>query len=530
MPQQITSAFAKLLAMVRAFTVAQRTIALIGLALLVVAIVAVASWISTPQMRALYSDLAPADASAIVEQLGANGVPYELTNGGATVLVPADQVYEQRLKIAASGLTPTEESGYSLLDGMGLTASSFQQTVTYKRALEGELASTLSAMAGVETATVQLALPEESVFVSQTPDPSASVFVKAKGGSTFSDDQVQAMVQFVSSSVPGMDPQGVSVVDASGAVLSAEGGIKNASSNKQTAEYEGRVQSNIQAMLDRIVGPGNAVVSVTADLDFDATERTSEKFESDKDALPLTERTTSEEYTGTGSNATGVLGPDNIAVPNGDSNGRYTNTAVEKANSVDKITEHTKTAPGTVRRQSVSVAVSAAAAQSLNMQDVEDMVASAAGIDAKRGDTVLVTRLAFDDTAALAAQEALAQADAQAQVAAKNEMYRNIAIAVLILVAFIVFAVRRKRRRAAEQTVDGELINEIGAPGTFDTEPFDAVTLLNEIEMPEIPELPTSADLVEQAAERKRQDVVVLADQDPAQVANHLRELMEVGR
>ncbi len=158
------------------------------------------------------------------------------------------------------------------------------------------------------------------------------------------------------------------------------------------------------------------------------------------------------------------------------------------------------------------------------------MVASAAGIDAKRGDTVLVTRLAFDDTAALAAQEALAQADAQAQVAAKNEMYRNIAIAVLILVAFIGFAVRRKRRRAAEQTVDGELINEIGAPGTFDTEPFDAVTLLNEIEMPEIPELPTSADLVEQAAERKRQDVVVLADQDPAQVANHLRELMEVGR
>ena len=106
MPQQLTTAFGKLIAAIRGFSLAQRTLALIGLAILAVVLVTAGTWMSKPQMRALYTDLAPADASAIVEILTTDGVPYELTNGGGTIMVPADQVYGERLKVAASGLTP----------------------------------------------------------------------------------------------------------------------------------------------------------------------------------------------------------------------------------------------------------------------------------------------------------------------------------------------------------------------------------------------------------------------------------------
>lgn len=529
MPRQLTTAFSKLLATVREFSLAQRTIALIGMALLVVAIIAVSTWITKPQMRALYTDLAPADAAAIVDQLSSEGVPYELTNNGATVMVPAEQVFDQRLKIASAGITPTSESGYSLLDSMGLTSSSFQQDVTYKRALEGELAATVQAMSGIEAATVQLALPKESVFVSETADPSASVFVKASRGSGFAEEKVHAIVQFIASAVPGMKNEHVSVIDDSGEVLSAQGIAQGGVSSKETAQYESRVAGRIQSMLDRILGAGQAVVSVAAELDYDATERTSETFESNPDAQPLTERESVEEYTGSGRGSAGVLGPDNIAVPDGDEDGSgtYTNTTAERSNAVDKVTEHTLTAPGTLRKQAISVAVDQTAAANIDMGELEGMVAAAAAIDPERGDQVIVTRLAFDNSMAQQAQEALAAATAEAEADRKSRLIRDGAIAVLIvLAALITLAVVQARRRRSSQVIEPYDIGEV----TFEdsTGRIDPDALLSQINMPEMLELPPAADAEAQATERKRQDVATLVDEKPAEIAEHLRNLMAV--
>src|SRR5690606_36009591 len=130
-----------------------------------------------PTYAPLYTGLAATDASAVVEQLEASGVSYQLADGGATVMVPKDSVYQMRLKTAAAGLPAASDGGYSLLDEMGMGSSEFQQSTTYKRAMEGELAKTISAMKGVETASVQLALPEDTVFVAEKADPTASVFV-----------------------------------------------------------------------------------------------------------------------------------------------------------------------------------------------------------------------------------------------------------------------------------------------------------------------------------------------------------------
>ncbi len=115
----------------------------------------------------------------MVDQLSSEGVQYELTDGGSTVLVPADQLYSMRLKLAAAGLPANEDGdGYSLLDGMSMTSSEFQQQTTYQRAIEGELAKTIGAMQGVDSASVKLALPTDSVFVSEQQDPTASVFIR----------------------------------------------------------------------------------------------------------------------------------------------------------------------------------------------------------------------------------------------------------------------------------------------------------------------------------------------------------------
>ena len=525
MPQQITSALGRVTSSIREFTVAQRTLALIGLAVAVVGVVALSMWFSRPQFSPLYTDLAPADASAIVDQLTAQGVKYQLTNGGSTVLVPTESVYDMRLKVAASGMSPSADGGYSLLDDMGMTSSEFQQDVTYKRALEGEMGKTVSSMQGVELATVKLAMPAESVFVDQATDPTASVFVKTRSGVTLTDDQVQSIVNLVSASVEGMKATDVAVIDSSGAVLSAVGtGLAGSGGNKQTVEYEQRVAQSIQAMLEPIVGVGKAVVTVTADLDYDATERTQESFTSAEGVLPLTERSTTEQFTGTGNTATGVLGPDNIQVPTGDGDGSYTNETNEANNAVDKLTEHTVTAPGTVRRQSVAVAVDAAAAAAVDMAQLQAMVSSASGFDEARGDVVTVSQLPFDTSSAESAQAALDAAAAADEAAARSQMMRTLIIAGVALLAVILLAIflaRRNRNRAdPRESLDLGDLPIMDEPLAL--EPADLDTQL--LELPEVPELPSAEQI---SIERKRNDVALLVDEQPEQVAELLRGWMD---
>lgn len=240
MPPQITGFFQRFGAGLKSFSAGQRTIAVIGAALLVVGIVALSAWLTRPALTPLFSGLKSTDASGIVDQLKKDNIPYELSDGGATILVPQEKVYDERLKAAAAGLPTAAATGYSLLDKMGVTSSEFQQSVTYKRALEGELASTISAMDGVKTAAVRLAIPEKTVFVSKAPDTTASVFVETAAGTTLSSDKVQAIVHLTSAAIENLKPTNVSVVDSQGNVLSSVGGAAAGSSTKQATDYQNR--------------------------------------------------------------------------------------------------------------------------------------------------------------------------------------------------------------------------------------------------------------------------------------------------
>ncbi|MBO1751258.1 flagellar M-ring protein FliF [Actinotalea sp. BY-33] len=524
MPAQISGLLGRLSERVREFTLAQRTLAIIGVAVLVLGLVALSTWATKPTMSPLFSGLASADASAIVDHLEAEGVPYELTDGGSTIMVPSGQLYPMRLAVASAGLPAASDgAGYSLLDEMGMTSSEFQQEVTYQRAVEGELAKTIGAIEGVEAATVRLALPTESVFVSEQADPTASVFVQTQRGTNLSNDKVQSIVHLVSAGIEGMSPTDVAVIDAAGTVLSAVGTGGTGLQDGQTGDYEQRIAANIQSMLDPLVGHGNAVVSVTADLDFDQTARTSETYDAPEDLPPLSSATTSEEYVGTGGAAAGVLGPDNIAVPNGANGaGEYTKESETVNNTLNRVTEQLTTAPGAVRRQSVSVVISEQAGGGLNLAAIEEMVTAAAGVDEERGDVVAVTRLNFDEAGALAAQEALAAAAAEAEAEQTAALIRNGVIAGVILLAVILALVTaaRRSRRARREAIDlgGLEIVEDTVPEIIELPDETLALPAPEVE-PEVDEM-----------DAKREDLMALAAEQPAEVAEALRGWLVGGR
>ena len=526
MPAQLQAVVDRLNGAIKGFSTAQRTLGIIGIAVLALGVMFLSSYLSKPTLTPLFTSLSGADASAVVDQLDADGVTYELADGGSTVMVPADALYSERIKLAAAGLpTNADGGGYSLLDDMPMTASEFQQEKTYQRALEGELAKTIGAIDGVETATVKLAVPEETVFVDKVADPTASVFVRTTRGATLNADQVQSIVHLVSAGIPDMKSTDVAVIDSSGEVLSAVGvgATGTGTADKQTTQYEARVTSAVQKLLDRVVGAGNAAVTVNADLNYDETSTTTEEFSATPNTPPLQSSTKSEEYTGNGGGATGVLGPDNIAVPgDASSAGAYKSTTEDVTNSVNKSTEVTKAAPGSVDRQSVAVAVDSSAAAGIDMANLQAMVAAAAGIDTTRGDTVEVQALAFDTTQADAAETALAEADAAAKAAAQNQLIEKGAIGgavlVVLIILFIIIAVARRGSRKARRTALD--LGELSVMNGGGNDPL----ALEGVDVDEVPALPAApVSLAPDPVALKRAEIGALADDQPDEVADLLR-------
>ena len=538
MPAPISSVLRRLTHTIREFTIAQRTMAIIGFAVLALGIAALSFWVTRPQLSPLFSGLSGTDANTLVEQLRADGVQYQITGGGGTIMVPEESVYAERLKAAAAGLPSSSTGGYSLLDKMGVTASEFQQNVTYKRAIEGELANTIKAMKGVKTASVQLAIPKDTVFVSEKTDPTASVFIATNNGVTLNDEQVQAIVHLTSSSIDGMKTSDVSVVDAQGLVLSAAGVDVAGSGSKRASDYEERVRSSVQSMLDKVVGPGNATVVVAADVSQNSGQRTAETFTT-PDGSPALSESAQNDGTGrtSGSNGSaGILGPDNIAVPSGTSSanpsagtntGATGATSVTKNNAINKVTEQTTIPAGSITRQTVSVAVNKAVS-GVNKANLISLVNAAAGIDTTRGDSVAIEIVSFNRAGAADAAKAIAASEAAANADRTAGLIRTavtaLAIALPIIIAmFLIF--RRFRSRSQEDRELQEMteLAELRAMMSDQTRPI----ALTGTEPPAALTY-TQVPLIEPGdTDRKRAEIDALAGTDPERTAEILRGLMD---
>jgi flagellar M-ring protein FliF len=524
MMSQIAPAARRVLGGFARFTAGQKAATICTVLVLAVGGFLFAGWAGKPAMAPLYTNLASTDAGAIVEKLNAAGTAYELADGGQTIMVPQDKVYDLRLTMSGEGLPAGKDTGYALLDKQGVTTSEFMQQVGYQRALEGELSTTIKAIDGVQDATVHLAVPKQDVFTDDASKPTASVLVTTLPGRPLSTNQVQAVVHLVSSSIVDLEPAQVTVADAAGNILSAGGdeALDTVGSTRaqQTQQFEQRMNGSLQRMLDQIVGSGHAVVKVTADLDFDQTDTKSQTYVADPKLPPLSESKTSETYAGSGPPGGGVLGPDNVAVPAGsDKTGTYAQSTETRDNAVGVVTETRRTAPGAVRRLAVAVLLDSKTAEGVDSAAVQTLVSSAVGLDAKRGDTLAVTALPFGDNGAAAAEQATAAERAAARRTELISQGKTGAMVLAVLVLLLGAWRSSRRRRKAELTAEERAhLEEMQAA----LEQSRALALDSGSGKPALaagaPADPARDDRID-----RRNEITALVERQPAEVAQLLR-------
>jgi flagellar M-ring protein FliF len=461
MRDQISDRLRSLQRSFASFSAGQKTIAVIGGLALVLGAVMVYRWAATPSYAPLFTNLAPADASAVVDKLNSAGTPYKLTNGGTTVLVPQNDVYDSRISLSGEGLPSQSSDGYGLLDKQSLSTSQFQEQTSYKRAIEGELEKTIEALDSVDAAVVHVAMPQQQLFTENKEPTTASVLVQTHPGATLDTEQVQAIVHLVASSVEGLDPKQVTVTDQAGNVLSAAGDGVDAVGDtraEQVKSFQDRMSTSVSGMLDRVLGPGNSATEVTANLNFDKTlTHTTRYFYDPKKVGPLSESKLNEKYSGSSAAtqaAGGVVGPDgqlNSTATDG-SNPSYDKKQLTQDNAIDKTVEEREAAPGNVESLHVGIVVDTASLKGATPNQIQDLVTSALGIDPKRGDTVTVTAMPFDRTGQKEAAAALKAQQAAAAKAQTMSMAKTGGLVLVIVAALVIAWLRgRKRRKVRDQ-------------------------------------------------------------------------------
>ncbi len=510
------------------FTAGQKVVAIIGTGALLLAGFMVFRWAATPSYAPLYSNLAASDASAVIQELDAQGVAYKLSNGGNTIMVPADQVYSTRIGMSGQGLPTSSEGGYSILDKQGLSTSQFQERTDFKRAMEGELSKTIEAIDGVDAAVVHLAMPEKDVFSDNQDPTTASVLVQTRAGLTLGPEQVQAVVNLVSSSVDGLQADKVTVADSSGKVLNAPGQVGSGGytqdQNQMVVDYQNRLSSQLQGVLDKVLGPGNSANQVTAQLSFDKTVSETTDY-TDNNGLRLSESEKTEKLengaAGATAGANGVVGPagqTELGATGGEGS-TYSDKQRTTDYAPDKVIEKREAAPGKLERLGVGVVLDTRALAGRDPAEIEALVNASLALDTKRGDTITVSSLPFDRTtqdAAAKELEASQKADAKA---ARMDLIRNGGlvglVALMVLAAWIQSRKRAKARAQATEYVVEQLRRDaqdrqaIAAGQVAAVEPNPALLALE------------SADQGRSSA--MRDEIAQLVERQPEDVAQLLR-------
>ncbi|MEH0873339.1 flagellar basal-body MS-ring/collar protein FliF [Pectobacterium cacticida] len=419
---------------------------LIAAAAAIAIVVALVLWAKGPDYRVLYSNINDRDGGEIVSELTKLNIPYRFAENGGAILIPAENVYETRLRLAQLGLPKGGAVGFELLDKEKFGISQFSEQINYQRALEGELSRTIETLGPVQQARVHLAIPKPSLFVREQKAPSSSVTLTLQPGRALDDGQINAIVYMVSSSVAGLPPDNVTVVDQTGRLLTQAGGSGrdlNAAQLKYSNELEAMYQRRIESIIVPMVGAGNVHAQVTAQIDFSAREQTDEQYQPNQppDKAAIRSQQTSQSEQRGGPNVGGVPGalsnqpapaptapivtPPNNANNNANANqagqqnannaaaGTQANAAIQTSNirndattnyEVDKTILHTKHSTGNVKRLSAAIIVNylpsgedgaPIALTEAQINQIETVAREAMGFSAERGDTLNVVNTPF---------------------------------------------------------------------------------------------------------------------------------------
>jgi flagellar M-ring protein FliF len=375
---------------------------------------------TTPEMAPLYTGLSMDDSAAIIKDLDRQAITYQLKNDGATVLVANDKVAKLRMKLAENGLPKGGGVGYEIFDKAdALGSTSFIQNINKLRALEGELARTISSLDRVEAARVHLVLADRPLFSREKVEPSASIVLRVRG--SLEPQQVRAIRHLVATAVSGLKPERISVVDETGKLL-ADGADDDQSGDGRADErkvaYENRLRKEVENIVSSVVGPGHSRVQINADFDLDRITQTSDKY--DPDGRVVRSSQTRDEQSSTGdSSGQGAVSAANELPGAGNKPGEGGGAPRDQNHKTEEIVNYeishtTKTEvldAGRLRRVSAAVLVDGTYSKNAKgemvyrplakeeIDRIAALVRSAIGYDAKRGDQVEVVNLRFAETA-----------------------------------------------------------------------------------------------------------------------------------
>lgn len=436
-------------------------------------------WMNKVDYKVLYSQLYQEDASSVVEFLKKEKIPYEISDSGTSILVPADQVYEARIKLAGEGALHGQGIGFELFDENKIGQTNFVQGINYQRALQGELSRTITELAEVESARVHLVLPSKSLFVEEQAPPSAAVMLKLKNGRSLGAQQVQAIVNLLSTSVEGMTPEHITLADSRGKVLyEPKSDTDMAGMSATQLEYQAGMQRSLEQRIEQllvpIVGPGRVIARVNADLDFNRTTIRKEIFDP-KSAVVRSEVKSEEENKGSANVDGGTPDPnyqgENDRMASGTAQ-ESTRTSSTTNFDINKEEQQIISQAGNIKRLSVAVLVDGKYTQQQDgtyafealpaeqLAQIRQLAQRAVGFDDGRGDAIEVSSISFGEPAGEEQAPLLDVASRYFQLLGKPLLNTLVILLFLLFVArpVVLALIRPKVAKPTVQTTE-----ELGA-------------------------------------------------------------------
>lgn len=504
-------------------------------------------WAGDKSFNSLMSNLNPEDAANIMRILREKKIPFRVDESGRNISVPPESVDLLRLELATVGLPQSSIVGYEVFDKQSIGTTSFVQKVNQKRALEGELMRTIGSIKGVKRSRVHLAVPQKSTFVEDQKKPTASVVLELEAGTQLSDKQIFGIGNLVAKGVEGMDVSDVVIVDAMGKTLSKNNGDALAQATTTQLDFRQKMEQDmekrVEQMLARVVGDGRVVARVSADLDFSQTAETQTTYDSDGAAVISTQKNNANSdmtrpgpagAVGAKSNLPDATNPQPaapLAKTNTNQNADITNYRVPET------VRRTQKAAGTVRKLSVAVMIDGKKTKTTDdkgvtttkvepwaperVKEFEQMVASAVGLDKKRGDTLEIKNMEFTG-------EDFEEAQKLIQDSERRMYIQNIivyAVIALTIVLFFMFVVRPFIKWITENTLDSV---ESYLPQTIEElEKMQKNATIQALEE-SIPELQDRIDPEKVEGEMIKEKIVSLVDANPHKAALILRDWLHL--
>jgi flagellar M-ring protein FliF len=442
-------------------TLPQRAIFGMLMVIIVVFLVFMFRWIMAPDYSLLFGSLHPDSAKEIVSELDDLEVPYKIEESGRAIYVPTDQVHELRMKLASKSFNQPNVQGYELFDSNTLGMTDFMQQVNKKRALEGELARSINSLQQVEFSRVHLVLPERSAFQQSNVAASASVLLTVKQGQRLTQPQIEGISSLIAGSVEGLDASGVTILDQNGNRLSdatqGDGDYASGNTHMQLRQKtESYLTERGQTMLDRVLGPGNSIIRVAIEHDFDRIIRESDTLDPDTRIVMSEERRndaqTDQTFQPVGTDEFTPIAQRGQTMLVGTRDNQQ--TVQSRSYDINRTREVFEKSPGEIRRISASVLLNYKKSDQTNadgqpifvpytqqeINDLQNVVRNALGLQPGRGDEMSITQIQFYDPLI----------DAQYQFGNEaplnwNEMIRyGIIMIALLTVVFLMYNMSRR--------------------------------------------------------------------------------------